>query len=121
MPTFQLTVTLTQDGVALPGFPLTSSSTVDETTGRFTVERATGGGYVATPDTDIGAVNVFYLTSNEAVTVRFNDQTDGGLPLNASGVLIAVGSNIPSGATTKISIDNSSGNEATITGLLGGT
>lgn len=120
MASLKLTVTLTEDGVNVPGFPITRTITSSEVTGKQTFTRATGGGYVELPLTELGAINALVLTTDQDVSLRFNDQTDAGLPLDANGVLVLIGSDIPSGATSKASVSNASGSTATHTAYIGG-
>lgn len=120
MASLVLTVTLTEDGDVVPGFPITRTVTSSEVTGKQTFTRATGGGYVELPLSELGAINFLVLTTNEDVTVRFNDQTDQGLPLDSNGVMVLATCDIPSGATNKVEVDNSSGNTATLTAYIGG-
>lgn len=120
MATLQLTVNLTEDGTVVPGFPITRSVTSSETTGKQTFVRATGGGYVELPLAELGAINALVLTTDVDVTLRFNDQTDGGLPLDANGLIVLITSDIPSGASSKISVSNASGGNATHTAYIGG-
>ena len=120
MSSLVLTVNLTEDGSSVPGFPITRTVTSSEVTGRQTFTRADGGGYVELPISELGAINFCVLTTTEDVTIRFNDQTDQGLPLDSNGVLVLATCDIPSGATNKIEVDNSSGNTATLTAYVGG-
>ena len=120
MATLQLTISLTEDGANVPGFPITRSVTASETTGKQTFTRATGGGYVELPLAELGAINALVMTTDADVTLRFNDQTDGGLPLDANGVIVLITSDIPTGATSKISVDNASGGTSTHTAYIGG-
>lgn len=120
MATLKLTISLTEDGSPVPGFPITRSITSTETTGKNTYTRATGGGYVELPLAELGAINVAVVTTDKDISLRFNDQSDGGLPLDANGVLVLATCDIPTGATNKIEADNSSGETATLTSYIGG-
>lgn len=120
MASLVLTVNLTEDGASVPGFPLSRTITSTEVTGRQTFTRATGGGYVDLPAGELGALNLVILTTDEDVSLRFNDQSDGSIPLDANGIIVMAGVDIPSNATSKGSIDNSSGQTATHTAYIGG-
>lgn len=121
MASLKLTVSLTEDGVLVPGFPLTRTVTSAETTGKQTFTRASGGGYLELPMlSELADVNFVFLTTTHDVTVRFNDQTDGGLPLDANGVLIIATSDILGSATSQVSVSNASGQTATLTAYCGG-
>lgn len=121
MATYTITLTIQEDGVTMTGFPIVKTLTTAESAGRQVYSRADGAGYTELAVTEIGDVNLLMVDSDQAVTVRFNDQTDGGLPLNANGLFLGVNIAIPSGATSKASADNSSGSAATITQVAGGT
>lgn len=120
MALLKLTVSLTENGTPVPGFPITRSLTSSETTGEQTFTRADGGGYIELPLAELGAINALVLTTDQDVALRFNDQTDGSLPLDANGVLVLITSNIPTGATSKISLSNASGSTSTHTAYIGG-
>lgn len=121
MATLQLTINLTEDGATVPGFPITRSVTSTEVTGRQTFQRATGGGYLELPAlSELADVNFVVLTTNKDVTVRFNDQSDGGLALDANGVLVIATCDISGSATSQVSVSNASGETATLTAYVGG-
>lgn len=120
MASLVLTINLTEDGVTVPGFPLTRTVTSTEVTGKNTYTRASGGGYVELPLAELGAINFAVVTTDQDITIRFNDQSDAGLPLDANGVLVLATCDIPTGATNKIEADNSSGNTANVTSYIGG-
>lgn len=120
MASLVLTINLTEDGSSIPGFPISRTVTSTETTGRQTFTRATGGGYLELPIAELADVNLVVLTTDKDVTVRFNDQSDGGLPLDANGVLVLATCDIPTAATSQISVSNASGETATLTAYVGG-
>lgn len=121
MPVLQFVLTAKEDGQTLPGFPLTVSVTTTESLGRNTVERANAVGYFELPLGDLDGVSVLFVRADQDTNLRFNDQSDGGLPINANGYLLLVDGAIPSGATSKASIENNSGNTATITQIAAGS
>lgn len=120
MAILQFTINLTEDGSQVPGYPITRSVVSSEITGKQTFVRATGGGYVELPLAELGAINSIILTTDVDISIRFNDQSNGSLPLDANGVLVLATCDIPTGASSKISVDNSSGGNATITAYIGG-
>lgn len=120
MPTIQVTVDIKEDGQTLPGFPVTKSVTVLESLGRATVERISAAGFPELPLNDLNDINVLYVRANEATTLRFNDQTDQGLPMLADGFLLMVGSDIPDSASSKAGLQNLSGSTATVTTISAG-
>jgi hypothetical protein len=121
MAVYTVTLTIQEDGVTIPGFPVVKTLTTAESAGRQVLVRASGGGYVNLPVAELGDVNLLMVDTTQALSIRFNDQTDAGLPMNASGLLLLVNSAIPSGATAKVSADNASGSAATIVQVAGGT
>lgn len=120
MASLVLTINLTEDGDQVPGFPISRTVTSSEVTGKNTYTRADGAGYVELPLAELGAINFAIVTTDKDITIRFNDQTDAGLPLDANGVLVLATCDIPTGATNKIEADNSSGETTTITSYIGG-
>ena len=121
MPVYRLTIELTQDGQRLPGFPLTRSKDVPDTAGLQEFVRASSAGFNEIQFPELGDLNIFVYTADQVTTLRFNDQTDAGIPLNANSLVVLFDSNILSTATTKVSMENNSGSNATITTLGGGT
>lgn len=119
--TWTVTVTIKEDGVTVPGFPVTKTLATTESAGKQIMARADGAGYVDLPLSELGNVDLLYVESDQALTLRFNDQSDAGIPLDASGLLLAVGISIPSGATSKASADNSSGSAAEVVQVAGGS
>lgn len=116
----EVTVTVKQDGKILAGFPLYRRVQVDEVQ-QFHTEQATGSGFVSVPSGELGTVHALVLRPSRAVTVRFANQSDAGLVVQASGLLLVLDALIGSGATTNIKVDNASGATAILEGLAGGT
>ena len=121
MAVFQLTINLTEDGRQLTGFPIVTSKTVNESKGRQSIKRPDAAAtFTELPLTDLNALNVLVLQADQATTVRFNDQTDAGIPMNANGLLVLFDSEIPTGAALKAALENASGSEATVVVIAGG-
>ena len=114
----EIIVTLKIDGVAQP--PLIRRVVVDEVQ-QFETEQATGGGYVALPITALDQLDFLILQPDQQVTVRFSNQSDQGLVLNAGGLLLIADATVNSGASTNATTSNASGTTALLTGLAGGT
>lgn len=113
MPTFKLTILLDEDGERVPGFPVTKRVSVDESTGRFQVERADGAGAEALPFSEITTASVLIVQTDQALSVALSS-----LGLNAGGLAVIFdGSITPANATTT----NASGSTANIKGIAGGT
>lgn len=120
MPTLELTVTAKLDGIPVPNFPLTIRRQVDELQ-QFDYEKANGGGYVAVPTGELATVQVLVLTPSQAMTVRLDGQSTAGIELAADGLLIVADATIDAGASTNVTIDNSSGSAGQVKGLAAGT
>lgn len=122
MPVFNLTINFTEDGQPLPGFPIVQSKSVPESQGKQTISRPDDTGvYTELPLGELGVVSVLYVTADQPVALRFNDQTDGDLPLNAGGIMLLFDGNIPDTATLKAALENDSGSVATVTVISGGS
>lgn len=121
MPQLQITLTIKEDGQTLNGFPLVKTITVTESKGRQFIERADGGGFVELPLTDLNGLEFFFVQADQAYTMRFNDQSDAGIPMAINSLMLIMGGAIPSGATNKAALDNSSGSTANVTVIAGGS
>lgn len=119
---YQVTVDIKEDGVRLPGFPVVKSVTVTESKGKQVFSRADATGvYTELPLEELAGVNVLFVQADQAVALRFNDQSDADLPLNQNGILLLVDGGIPSGATNKAALENDSGSATTVTMVSGGS
>lgn len=122
MATFQVTIDIKEDGVKLPGFPIVKSVTTTETSGKQSFVRSDASGvYTELPIAELAGVSVLFVQATQATALRFNDQSDSDLPLNANGVLLLVDAAIPSVATNKAAIENASGSDATVVMVAGGS
>lgn len=119
MATIQVTLDIKEDGQTLPGFPMTQQLTPTETS-RLTYSRASGAGFNELALGDLDTITVLMVKPSEAVTLRFNDQTDQGLPVNAGSILLLMNTAIPSGATSKVSLENTSGSAVDIIQVAAG-
>ena len=91
MPTFTVVIDIKEDGASLPGFPKTVSATPLESKGKSTIDRPDSASFTELPLTDLGGVSVLYVEADQAYTLRFEDQSDAGLPMAANGVCLLVG------------------------------
>lgn len=84
--------------------------------------KATGGGYVTLPTGELAEIQVLVVESvDQQTTLRLDAQTDAGIVLNAGGFLIVVDGDIDASAATNAKIDNSSGVNADIHVIAGGS
>lgn len=122
MPTLEVTLSLKMNGTELTslGFPIIRRVEVDEAQ-PFDVTRATGGGYVALPTGELDEIQVLVVKSDQSVTLRLDGQSDAGIVVNAGGIVVLFDTDLDDGASTNATLDNSSGSDAQIKGIAGGT
>lgn len=128
MPTYELSLTLKQDGANVPGFPILRRVEVDESQASQvevtnSVDTATWG---QIQGGRIDTLNFLFIASDRAVTLRLDDQSDAvdrsTIPLNAGGVLVLIDTTIDAGGgSSNARVNNNSGAIANIKALLGGT
>lgn len=119
---YQVTVDIKKDGVREAGFPMIKSVTVTESKGKQVIQRADASGtYTELPLQELAAVNVLLVTADQAFALRFNDQSDSDLPVNADGLVLLIDAAIPSGASNKVALENASGSTANVTVVSGGS
>lgn len=121
MPTYNVTVSIKEDGQELPGFPVSKSLTVTESGGRASISRPDSASYTELPLSDLGQIELLYVEASQISSLRFNDQSDGGLPLGASGFLLLCNCAIPTGASNKASLQTNTGSAATVVVVAGGS
>lgn len=122
MPVYNVTINITEDGAPLPGFPLVKSKTVTESGGKQTYSRPDAAAtWTELALTDLGQINVLFVQLDQAYNMRFQDQTDEGLDMNANGIILLIDAAIPSGAALKAAVENGSGSAATVTQVAGGS
>ena len=121
MPTVTAQLSVREDGQELPGFPLNLTLSPTETTGKQSFNRPDAAAtFTELPVSELGAVRLLLVQSDQITTLRFNDQSDAGIPMEANGVLLLFNCNIPSGATLKAALENASGSEAAVVMVAGG-
>lgn len=123
--TLRVTLSLTLDGRPIPGFePLVRQVTVDEVQPFLPYEKADNADattFNAVPTGEIGNVQALLIVPDRAVKVRLDAQTDAGIELGSSGLLLILGGTIDAGATTNVTMNNNSGAAANIEGFGAGT
>lgn len=128
MPTFEVAVTIKQDGIVVPGFPILRRVEVDEAQSAA-VELASAGNttsWTAVQAALIDTLNFLFVMTDVAATLRLDDQSDAAgrstIPLNAGGMLILIDTTIDSGAgSPNARVNNNSGSTAVIRSFVGGT
>lgn len=121
--TITATILLERDGVPLPGFPVVRRLSSDEFES-FNYDKANDGDTTTFTDLSSGqlaTIKAFFITSNAAITVRLDGQTDAGITLGANGILLIVDATIDASATTNVKYNNNSGGVASLTGIAVGT
>lgn len=120
MPDVIAVINFTIDNKPVPGFPLSRTiTTADEVTGQQRYKRASTAGYFDIPIDDIENLILAVLTTDQDITLRMNDQTTTGLPLDKGGLFVAVGTDILS-ASPAIAVNNLSGTTAKLTSYVAG-
>lgn len=120
MPTLEATLLLKQDGVDVPGFPVTRRlfvvTTESDNDGTLPPDAAFHpfGGLAPTQNVS------FIQTLDQAVTVRLNGQSDAGIVLNAGGLLLVFGGTLNFGTAGNLTVKNASGITTAIQVLVGG-
>lgn len=121
MPNVKIRIEVEVDGQALAGFPVTRRIEVDEAQA-FDYEKASGAGYAALPADQLDTIQALILRSDQAITLRLNNQSDAGVLLNAGGLVIVLDATIAAGAgAMNAKLENTSGSTAGINGIAGGT
>ena len=114
MAIFTVTIDIKEDGASLPSFPITKSVTTIESKGKATIVRPDSASFTELPLGDLGGISVLYVEADQAYALRFEDQSDAGLPISANGLCLLVNSNISSGATNKAALQTNTGNNANV-------
>lgn len=112
MPTLNVLASLDVDGVAIPALAIARRYAPTEAQSG-TIVRATGGGAVALPTTDLANISFLFLTADRAITVTFGTET---VPLAANSALMLLNAT----GLSSVSITNASGADATIAYLAAG-
>jgi len=119
MPVVEVEVHVRVDGQMQPGFPLTRSLTVSQWQG-IGVQKsgADGASYVGLPTVDaLTEIDFLILKADQVMGFRFQNQSDAGLVMNASGLMILIDCKLTSGATTNLKVNNNSGSTANVKGI----
>lgn len=111
MPVCKTSVVVDLDDTAIPGFPLVRRTAPTESVS-FTIQRATGGGFVALPTAELTTISALVLTSDQAISIRL-DGLAGAITLNANATLVLHDIALSTAPT----ISNSSGSTANVRGI----
>ena len=122
--TLKHTFSHTVDGVALPFIgSLVKSLSVDELV-PFKIEKADDGDDTTFSELlgtgEFSTITALLITSDRAIKLRLNDQSDGHIPISAAGWVVLTDVAIDD-ATSKVKVNNNSGAAAVISGYIAGT
>lgn len=124
MAKMEIKVTAEVDGRPVPGTPYRRVVDVDESQ-VFSYEEANDGDtttYSVIPMAQLATIQCLLVKPDQAVTIRLDGQSDGGISLSAGGLLCIVDATIDAGAgSSNASINNNSGSTARVNGGGGGT
>ena len=123
MPALKVTVTVEQDGVALPGFPFVRRIQTSDVQAFAYTQDDTGVDaedvqlYTTLPVIgEISPVRLLVLRTDAVAGVRFAGQTDAGVDLEAGGLVILVDCDITHATPVAIATAG-----ATLSGVAAGT
>ena len=123
--TLRVTLSLTLDGRPIPGFdPVVRTLSVDEIQPYLPYEKSDNADtttFNAVPTGEIGTIQALLIVPDRAVKVRLDGQSDAGIELGSSGLLLILGSTIDASSTTNVTMNNNSGATAAIEGFGAGT
>lgn len=124
MPLLRVVILASLDGEGVSGFPLVRRLTVDETQG-FQVDKpgTADATYSAVPTGELATLQHLIFTTDTAVTLRLNGQSDAGIVLGAGGVVLLLGATLTAGAATNATVNNSAAASviAALRGVAAGT
>jgi len=124
MATIRVKLSVEVDGAAAPGFPIDQSISVDEYQSMSYEEAADNDTttFSAVPEGQLANLQFLALTGSLPFTLRLDAQTDAGIILGTSGVILIIGGTIDAGAATNLTINNPhAATAALISGVAGGT
>ena len=118
----KVTVLIEKDGVPIEGFPIFYRGSFDETQRFDGMERTTSASYVALPTGELDNIQLLCMRADKAYSLRLNEQTDGGVDMQANGIVLLCGATLDSAAATNATFQNNSGSTAVVTpGIAAGT
>jgi len=77
MRTFTMTLTITEDGAKLPGFPIVKTINVTESKGYQKINRISAAGFTELPLEDLGNINVLLFSADQDTDFQLNDRPSG--------------------------------------------
>ena len=113
----EMTLSLKMDGIPYPGFPLSRRLQVDEVA-PLGYEQDASTGYTSLAAL-FASLSVVVLTTDQALSLRINNQSNGSIPLNSGGLVVVFDGAIDT--ATLLSVINAGLVNANMNGILGGT
>lgn len=113
MPLVELTIDLRQDGAPMPGYPMTIRLTPAETI----LEKVTHTGNDGSNFVSISKFNTengFVLFTDTQLSILLNGAPSGGITLFPGGLIMVLNGALTAGQSN-VTINNTTGNVATIT------
>lgn len=122
MPQLKITLTVEVDSQPVAGFPIVRRTQIAETQ-QFEIAKAADNDVTTFTALQmvLAEVNALLIRPDLPINLRFNNQTDAGIKVNAGGLLLLFDGKINSGATTNVKINNpDAALVATLRGLVAG-
>jgi hypothetical protein len=114
MPTIRVTVQVEVDDVPIVNFPLFYRATPTLAMG-LSKTQVSGAPFVSLPDIAFSTLQQAIIQSDQQVSIAFNGVTASPITLTAGGIMVLDGTSL-----TALSIQNLSGQTATMRGFIGG-
>lgn len=117
MVDIEIVVSIKVDGVELYGEPVRRRLTVTGVNNNHQGQYTTSSSYqaLAGPGQHL---DFLFLRADQLITLRTNNQSTAGIPINPQGFVLIVDSTIDTG--TFASIQNNSGSSSSVDSVLGG-
>lgn len=106
MPQVKVTILVEVDGQPVSGFPHVTRHQVEQVVPWNPYVQAAGGldAFTPIPAPTIGTLQALVMRPSKPITLRFADQSDAGLPLEAGSVFIAFGTALVSGSVRNVTV-----------------
>jgi len=116
MPLLELTLTMTEDGNPVAGFPvIVRLSPTEIVKARITKSGTDGSSYFGI--SSLATENIVVLFSDTNINVALNGQTNGQFTLQSGGFLLLVNGQLSAGSASNVQVNNNTGQTANLTFL----
>lgn len=107
MPSLKATILLELDGVPLPGSPFVRRVEVGEAVPSQQVKAGTAdSSYSQLSPDQIASLRAFFCTTDAAVKLRLDGQSDAGIELGPNGLVLIMDATLDAGAATNATVNN---------------